>query len=149
MESRIVDHTVGSASIRFAIEFCQSRRNEVSPRRGFGFAPFIDAAERFRCARTISRRGNASAGHRGGGRTFSDFLREQFLISNSWTPPWSAGVQPRPWRTHLRSAQPEHQQPGNDGEACAHHDARPLNACVRSLTKRTAFRRLGPPHARR
>src|SRR6267142_401712 len=85
MESRIVDHDLWRQWQAFASLL--SSANPAPQARsasdgGFGFAPFIDAAERFTVA----------------ARTFSDFLREQFA---DFQMPWSAGlgaagVQPAP-----------------------------------------------------
>src|ERR1700730_13597343 len=68
---------------------------------GFGFAPFIDAAERFTVAARTLLDGRVNASVRTAdeaSRTFSDFLREQF---SDFQMPWSAGlgaagVQPAP-----------------------------------------------------
>jgi class III poly(R)-hydroxyalkanoic acid synthase PhaE subunit len=55
----------------------------------FGFAPFIDAAERFTvAARTFLDGTDASARTDEAARTFSDFLREQFA---DFQMPWSTG----------------------------------------------------------
>ena len=103
MESRIVDHDPWRQWQAFAALL--SSANPAPQARsgrdgGFGFAPFIDAAERFTAAaRTIlDGAGNASARTDEAARTFSDFLREQFA---DFQMPWSAGlgaagVQPAP-----------------------------------------------------
>jgi hypothetical protein len=57
----------------------------------FGFAPFVDAAERFTAAARSFLDGADSASARAAGeaaRAFSDFLREQFA---DFQMPWSAG----------------------------------------------------------
>ena len=67
-------------------------RQAGSTRDGaFGFAPFIDAAERFTVAARTFFDGtdNASARADEAARTFSDFLREQFA---DFQMPWSAGL---------------------------------------------------------
>lgn len=83
---------------------------------GFGFAPFIEAAERFTAAaRTILEgAGNASARTAGeAARPFSDFLRETFA---DFQMPWSAGlgaagIQPAPIENSLAfGPSREHQQ---------------------------------------
>ena len=104
MESRIVDHDLWRQWQAFAALL--SSANPASQARsardsGFGFAPFIDAAERFTVAARaiLDGAGNASARTADeAARTFSDFLREQFA---DFQMPWSAGlgaagVQPTP-----------------------------------------------------
>src|ERR1700726_1632672 len=82
----------------------------------FGFAPFVDAAERFTAAARSFLDGADSASARAAGeaaRTFSDFLREQFA---DFQMPWSAGlgaagVQPAPMENSpARGPTREHQQ---------------------------------------
>ena len=81
-----------------------------------GFAPFIDAAERFaRAARSFSdRAGNAPASVvDAAARTFSDFLREQFA---DFQMPWGAALRSTDPRTAPIGTSPalgptrEHQQ---------------------------------------
>ena len=63
-----------------------------APDSAFGFAPFIDAAERFTAAARSFLDGADSASARAAGeaaRTFSDFLREQFA---DFQMPWSGGL---------------------------------------------------------
>jgi hypothetical protein len=103
-ENRMVDHDLWRQWQAFAALL--SSANPTPQARsgrdgGFGFAPFIDAAERFTAAaRTVlDGAGNASARTADEAvRTFSDFLREQFA---DFQMPWSAGlgaadVQPAP-----------------------------------------------------
>jgi hypothetical protein len=60
--------------------------------QAFGFAPFIDAAERFTAAARTFLDGADNASARAAddaARTFSDFLREQFAHFHM---PWNAGL---------------------------------------------------------
>jgi hypothetical protein len=93
-ESRVVDHDLWRQWQAFAALL--SSANPAPQARsfgdgGFGFAPFVDAAERFTvAARTLLEgAGNAAAGAADEpARTFSNFLREQFA---DFQMPWSAG----------------------------------------------------------
>src|SRR5260370_10942448 len=94
-ESRIVDHALRRQWQAF-VSLLSSANPAPQARSardgGFGFAPFIDAAERFTvAARTIlDGAGNASARTADEAvRTFSDFLREQF---GDFQMPLSAGL---------------------------------------------------------
>src|ERR1700722_3147829 len=95
MESRIVDHDLWRQWQAFAALL--SSANPTPQARsgrdgGVGFAPFIDAAERFTAAARaiLDGAGNASARTADeAARTFSDFLREQFA---DFQMPWSAGL---------------------------------------------------------
>jgi polyhydroxyalkanoate synthase subunit PhaE len=69
-----------------------ARQARSTPDSAFGFAPFIDAAERFTAAARIFFEGadKASAPHEAA-RNFTDFLREQFA---DFQMPWSGGLGP-------------------------------------------------------
>jgi hypothetical protein len=93
-ESGIVDHDLWRQWQAFAALLNPANpapQTRSARDGGFGFAPFIDAAERFTAAaRTIlDGAGNASARTADeAARTFGDFLREQFA---DFQMPWSAG----------------------------------------------------------
>lgn len=162
MESRIVEHDLWrqwqafAALLSSASPASQARSGRDS---GFGFAPFIDAAERFTAAaRTIlDGAGNASARTADeAARTFSDFLREQFA---DFQMPWSAGlgtagVQPAPMENSpALGPTREHQQRWQrTAEAWRRTDdarRRLQRLWSDALSEAaTAFAaRLGPPHA--
>jgi hypothetical protein len=94
-ESGIVDHDpwrqwqAFAALLSSANPASQARSARDSP---FGFAPFIDAAERFTVAARAFLDGVENGSARAAdeaARTFSDFLREQFA---DFQMPWSAGL---------------------------------------------------------
>jgi hypothetical protein len=95
MGSRIVDHDLWRQWQAFAALL--SSANPTPQARagrdgGVGFAPFIEAAERFTAAARAILDGAGSTSARTAdeaARTFSDFLREQFA---DFQMPWSAGL---------------------------------------------------------
>ena len=104
MESGIVDHELWRQWQAFATLLSSAGpAPQARPAHdgGFGFAPFIDAAERFTAAARTILDGAGSASARTAdeaARTFSDFLREHFA---DFQMPWNAGlgaagVQPAP-----------------------------------------------------
>jgi Poly(R)-hydroxyalkanoic acid synthase subunit (PHA_synth_III_E) len=161
-ESGIMDHDLWRQWQAFAALL--SSANPAPQARsvrdgGFGFAPFIDAAERFTvAARTILEgAGKAAAGTADqAARTFSDFLREQFAdFQMPWsTGPGAAGVHPAPME-HSPAFGPsrEHQQRWQrTAEAWRRIDdarRRLQRLWSDALSEAaTAFAaRLGPPHA--
>jgi hypothetical protein len=69
-----------------------TRQASSSSDGAFGFAPFIDAAERFTAAARIFLEGAAEApAPHEAARNFGDFLREQFA---DFQMPWSGGLGP-------------------------------------------------------
>jgi Poly(R)-hydroxyalkanoic acid synthase subunit (PHA_synth_III_E) len=95
MENSIVDHDLWRQWQAFAALLSSANpAPQAQPARdnAFGFAPFIDAAERFTvAARSFvdgADHGPAKAANEAA-RTFSDFLREQFA---DFQMPWSAGL---------------------------------------------------------
>jgi hypothetical protein len=126
---------------------------------GFGFAPFIDAAERFMVAARaiLDGAGNTSARTADeAARTFSDFLREQFA---DFQMPWSAGlgvagVQPTPTESSPAIGPTrEHQQRwlrmAEAGRRIddARRRLQRLWSDALSEAATTFAARLGPPHA--
>src|SRR5260370_36481922 len=160
MESRIVDHDLWrqwQAFLWLWILANPAPQARSARGGGFGFAPFIDAAERFTvAARTIlDGAGNASARTADEAvRTFSDFLREQFA---DFQMPWSAGlgaagVQPAPMEdSPALGPTREHQQRWQrTAQACRRLDdaRRPLHCLWSDALSEaaTAFAaRIGPP----
>jgi len=126
---------------------------------GFGFAPFIDAAERFTAAARaiLDGAGNASARTADeAARTFSDFLREQFA---DFQMPWRAGlgaadVQPAPMENSpafgpTREHQQRWQRTADAWQRIDDARRRLQRLWSDALSEAaTAFAaRLGPPHA--
>src|ERR1700692_2520089 len=94
-ESGTVDHDPWrqwQAFTAFLDAATPARQAKSTRDSAFGFAPFLDAAERFTAAARIFLEGadKASAPHEAA-RNFTDFLREQFA---DFQMPWSGGVGP-------------------------------------------------------
>jgi Poly(R)-hydroxyalkanoic acid synthase subunit (PHA_synth_III_E) len=157
-ESGIVDHNLWRQWQAFAALLSSAAPQARSARDGgFGFAPLIDAAERFTVAARaiLDGAGNTSARTADeAARTFSDFLREQFA---DFQMPWSAGVagvQPTPTESSpaigpTREHQQRWQRTAEAGQRIDDARRRLQRLWSDALSDAaTAFAaRLGPPHA--
>src|SRR6202166_4910135 len=94
-ESGIVDHDPWRQWQAFAALLSSANpapHARPAPDGAFGFAPFVDAAERFTVAARTFLDGADNASARAAdeaARTFSDFLREHFA---DFQMPWSTGL---------------------------------------------------------